>query len=128
LRTRIRWPDALPDDDTSDEQRRRAEELVALLRRGKPAPASERELLADVAYASALATPQGQRALGDLSEREVLKAHTFACVLADRHGHAIDEPQEVALFEWLLRQAGLTPTEALRARMLGLREKRGAAG
>lgn len=125
----IRWPDDLPDDDASDEQRRRAAVLAGHLLRYRLAEGevvSEPVLLADIGYAAALATPQGQRCLGELTEEHLLKAHGYACILGERQGHTIDREEELRLFAWLLAQADLEPDQALLERMLRLRTRRQA--
>jgi hypothetical protein len=126
-RAPIRWPDDLPDRDTSDEQKRRAALIAGHLLRDRlrvGAALSEPVLLASIAYAGALATPQGQRALADLNERSLLKAHIYACVLSERHGHTIDEAEEKALFGWLLAQVELGLADDLLKRMLSQRQRR----
>jgi hypothetical protein len=58
--------DDLPDRDTSDEQKRRAALIAGHLSRDRlrdGAALSERMLLASIAYAGALATPQGNTLL-----------------------------------------------------------------
>jgi hypothetical protein len=126
-RAPIRWPDDLPESDTSDEQKRRAALIAGHLLRDRlrdGAALSEPVLLAAIAYAGALATPQGQHALADLNDASLLKAHTYACLLSERHGHTIDEAEEKALFGWLLAQVELSQTDDLRKRMLSQRRKR----
>ena len=123
----IRWPDDLADDDTSDEQRRRAALIAGHLVRDRlrgGAALPEPVFLAAIGYAAALATPQAQRILTGLDSRELLKAHIYACVLSERHGHVIAEDEEVSLFTWLLAQADLTPTTALHTRLLAQRARR----
>ena len=123
----IRWHDDLPDDDTSDEQRRRAALVAGHLVRDRlrdGSTLSEPVFLAAIGYAAALATPQAQRILTRLDSRELLKAHTYACVLSERHGHVIAEDEEGRLFTWLLAQAGLTPTTELHGRLLAQRARR----
>jgi len=123
----IRWPDDLPESDTSDEQKRRAALIAGHLLRDRlrdGAALSEPVLLAAIAYAGALATPQGQRALADLNDASLLKAHTYACLLSERHGHTIDETEETALFGWLLAQVELSPTDDLLKRMVSQRRRR----
>lgn len=85
---------------------------------------SEPVLLAAIAYAGALATPQGQHALADLDDASLLKAHIYACLLGERHGYRIDETEEKALFGWLLAQVEIGPTDDLLRRMLSQRRKR----
>lgn len=123
----IRWPEDLADDDRSDEQRRRAALIAGHLLRDRlrdGAALSEPVALAAIAYASALATPQAQRVFAHLHGLDLLKVHTYACVLSERHGHEIAENEEISLFEWLLGQADLTLTTTLRGRMLSLRTRR----
>jgi hypothetical protein len=109
-RAPIRWPDDLPDRDTSDEQKRRAALIAGHLSRDRlrdGAALSERMLLASIAYVGALATPPGQHALADLNLQGFLKAHVYTCLRSERHGHIIEEAEEKALFGWLLAQAEL---------------------
>jgi hypothetical protein len=124
----IRWPADLADDDSSDEQRRRAALIAGHLVRDRlraGASLPEPVFLAAIGYAAALATPQAQRILTTtLDTRELLRAHTYACVLSERHGHEIDEAEERRLFTWLLDQADLTPTTELDRRMLSQRARR----
>jgi hypothetical protein len=126
-RAPIRWPDDLPESDTSDEQKRRAALIAGHLLRDRlrdGAALSESVLLAAIAYAGALATPQGQHALADLNDASLLKAHTYACLLSERHGHTIEEAEEKVLFGWLLAQVELSPTDDLQKRMVSQRRKR----
>ena len=122
----IHWPDALADDDTSDEQRRRAAILAgAVLHRriGSNRTWPEEVLLVDIAYAAALATPQGQRCLR-AAPQNPLKAHAYACVLAERHGHSISEAEEIDLFTWLLDRLAIESTDALVVQMRKQRLRR----
>jgi hypothetical protein len=115
----LAWPDDLAEDDTSDEQKRRAALLGgAILRRRIRAGAGypEAMLLADIAYGAAFGTPQGQRCLRG-SPLDPIKAHAYACILAERHGHSIDEANEIELFTWLLDHLGIEPDPELIARM-----------
>jgi hypothetical protein len=81
-------------------------------------------LLASIAYAGALATPPGQHALADLNLQGFLKAHVYACLRSERHGHIIEEAEEKALFGWLLAQVELGLTDDLLKRMLSQRLRR----
>jgi hypothetical protein len=126
-RAPIRWPEDLPDDDRSDEQRRRAALIAGHLIRDRlrdGVALSEPVFLAAIAYAAALATPQAQRILAGLDAEELLKVHTYACVLGERHGHEIVEGEETRLFAWLLAQADLPLTTTLHSRMLSRRARR----
>jgi hypothetical protein len=126
-RAPIRWPDDLPDRDTSDEQKRRAALIAGHLSRDRlrdGAALSERMLLASIAYVGALATPPGQHALVDLNLQGFLKAHVYACLRSERHGHIIEEAEEKALFGWLLAQVELGLTDDLLKRMLSQRLRR----
>jgi hypothetical protein len=123
----IRWPDDLPADDDSDEQRRRAALIAGHLVRDRlvgGTALSQADFLATIAYASALATPQAQRILADLGGGELLKAHTYACVLSERHRHEVGESEETRLFSWLLAQADLALTPTLERQMLSRRARR----
>jgi hypothetical protein len=70
----------------------------------------------DLRYATALAMEPGQRMLGELTERDLLNAHRFACAWAERRG-AITEQEEHEMFDWLLDQADVRPTPGLIAKM-----------
>jgi hypothetical protein len=85
-------------------------------------------------YGAALATPEGQRALpGPVCDKlaplpgdsSVIKSHTFAAVLTEKHrGQRLDAVVEQTCFEWLLEQSGTPPTRALLAKMKQVRERR----
>jgi len=78
--------------------------------------------MAAIAYGSALATPEGQRAL--LAAPDPVNAHTYACVLAHKHGAVIDERDEADIFTWLVRLRQVTPTAELTARYERMRARR----
>lgn len=93
----------------------------------------ENIILTASAYASALATPEGQRALPGHAEPtstsatppSALKAHVFAAALTEKHrAGAIDAALERAFFGWLLDQTGTPATRQLVAKMERLRERR----
>jgi hypothetical protein len=120
------WPDALPDEDASPEQARRAGVLSGRLLSDVAAtrPIGERDALVAVSYAAALAAPQGQRALGDLTVEQLVKAHLYACILTERHGHELSAEYELTLFGWLCAQAATTVDDDHEAKVLRLRAKR----
>ncbi len=120
------WPEALADDDQSPEQSRRAGVLSGrvLMDLARTRVVGQRDALAAVSYAAALAAPQGQRALGELTVEQLIKAHLYACIVTERHRHAITAEDELVLFRWLCSQAAATVTEQDEAKVLRLRAKR----
>lgn len=96
-------------------------------------PVDEQIILTASAYASALATPEGQRALpGDAdapntspTPPSAIKAHVFAAALTEKHRDcAIDEALERGFFGWLLEQTQTPATRQLVAQMERLRARR----
>lgn len=118
------WPEALPDEDTSPELAHRAAVLSGrLLTALLPDAPEEAPLLRAVTYASALATPQGQR---PLAAGDLVRAHTYACLLAERRGGGIGDEEERRLARWLWAQAGAAMAPDDRARLERLRQRRRA--
>ena len=116
------WPDALPDDDSGPDLAYRAAVLSGRILSSRLDGASdEASALRAVAYASALATPQAQR---PLSAGDLVRAHTYACLLTERRAGDLSEEEEDRLSRWLWAGAGRTLTGDESATLERLRHRR----
>lgn len=96
-------------------------------------PLDDELILTAIGYASALATPEGQRLLpeptgpreDEPSAPSALKAHMFAVALVEKkRGERLDAGLERLFFAWLLEATGTLGTPELVEKMEEMRRRR----